>query len=278
MSSNPCNVTDSPAAVESTSAARLHKHEKFRSQFLSNERDLVVYLPPEYAQDERRGFPIFYLHDGQNLFDGSTSYIPGMDWRVDETADALIEAHTVEPMIIVGIYNTGEQRIEEYTPTPDPRLGGGRADLYGRMLVEEVMPFINSRYRVLDDPMHTGTGGSSLGGLVSLYLGLINPHVFGKVAALSPSVWWNNKGILRLASEVTPKPRLKIWLDIGTRESPTAVADTKQLRDVLIDRGWSLESDLHFCEVRGGRHNEAHWAKRVGPMLEYLFPAISSVT
>jgi predicted alpha/beta superfamily hydrolase len=276
---NSYNVTTSPdqtVLLEPSSSGRLHKHQNFRSQFLPHERDLIVYLPVEHLEDERRRFPVVYLHDGQNLFDPTTSYVPGMDWRVDETADALIQAHRIEPLIIVGIYNTGEHRLEEYTPTPDAKLGGGHADLYARMLVEEVRPFIGARYRTLDDPMHTATGGSSLGGLVSLYLGFNCPQVFGKVAALSPSVWWNNKSILRLVAESVPKPRLKIWLDIGTRESPTAVADTRDLRDALLERGWRLGDDLHFAVARGARHEEAAWAERVGPMLEYLFPATSA--
>src|SRR5262249_24611175 len=124
----------------------------------------------------------------------------------------------------------------------------------------------------------TGTGGSSLGGLVSLYLGFTYPNVFGKIAALSPSVWWNQKAILRLVAESTPKPRLKIWLDIGTRESATAVDDTEQLRDALLAKGWELGNDLHFIEARDARHDEAAWARRVGPMLEYLFPVDSSST
>jgi predicted alpha/beta superfamily hydrolase len=276
MACNPL-MTDSPeTAVQKAESPRLQKHEKFRSALLGNERDLIVYLPEEYLEDEQKRFPVFYLHDGQNLFDGTTSYVPGMDWQVDETADKLIEAKVVEPLVIVGIYNTGEQRVEEYTPTHDDKLGGGRADHYGRMLVEEVMPFINGRYRTLQDPLHTGTGGSSLGGLVSLYLGFTYPNVFGKIAALSPSVWWNQKAILSVVGEATPKPRLKIWLDIGTRESATAVDDTEQLRDALLEKGWEIDNDLHFVEARGARHNEAAWARRVGPMLEYLFPADSS--
>src|SRR5262245_22017570 len=279
MACNPCNMTETPeaaAAPQKPASPRLQKHTNFRSELLGNQRDLIVYLPPEYLQNEQQRFPVFYLHDGQNLFDGTTSYVPGMDWQVDETADALIEAKLVEPVIIVGIYNTGEQRIDEYTPTHDAKLGGGHADLYGRMLVEEVMPFINSHYRTLQDPMHTGTGGSSLGGLVSLFLGFTYPNVFGKIAALSPSVWCNNKAILGLVAEATPKPRLTIWLDIGTRESATAVDDTEQLRDALLAKGWELGNDLHFVEASGALHNEAAWARRVGPMLEYLFPEDSS--
>jgi len=109
-----------------------------------------------------------------------------------------------------------------------------------------------------------------------MYLGLTYPHIFGKVAALSPSVWWNSKAILQLVAEATPKPRLKIWLDIGTREKPGAVADTEQLRDALLSKGWSLKEDLHFLKATGARHDEASWAERVGPMLEYLFPAAIS--
>ena len=276
MSCSPTDMPQTAALLEGAAPGRLHKHEKFSSQFLPYPRDLIVYLPPEYLQDESRRFPVFYLHDGQNLFDPATSFIPGMDWRVDETADALIAAHHIEPLIIVGIYNTGDHRIEEYTPTPDAKFGGGHADLYGRMLASEIKPFIDTRYRTLQDPMHTGTGGSSLGGLVSMYLGLTYPHIFGKVAALSPSVWWNSKAILQLVAETTPKPRLKIWLDIGTREKPGAVADTEQLRDALLSKGWSLKEDLHFLKATGARHDEASWAERVGPMLEYLFPAAIS--
>src|SRR5256886_2826321 len=87
-------------------------------------------------------YPVLYLHDGQNLFDGATSFIPGQEWRVDETAQRLIGAGKIEPLIIVGVYNTGKDRINEYTPAEDPKYKlGGKADLYGRMLVEELKPF-----------------------------------------------------------------------------------------------------------------------------------------
>ena len=108
-------------------------------------------------------------------------------------------AGAVEPLIIVGIYNTGKQRIREYTPTRVPKLGGGRADRYAKFLIEEVRPFLQREYRTLSGPENTGIGGSSLGGLVSLYLGFELPHVFGKIAALSPSVWWNQRVIHRFA-------------------------------------------------------------------------------
>ena len=250
----------------------LRKHQSFCSRFLRNARDLVVYLPPGYDDQPSRHYPVLYLHDGQNLFDPSTSFIPGMDWHVGQTADQFINAGTVEPLIIVGIYNTGKARIREYTPTRVPRLGGGRADRYAKFLILELKPFIEREYRTLSGSEKTGIGGSSLGGLVSLYLGLRLPNVFGKLAALSPSVWWNQHVMHRFAAAASVRPRPSIWLDIGTREGPRIVQDVEQFRDVLLQKGWQLGKDLHFERVEGGEHNEAAWAQRVGPFLQFLYP------
>ena len=134
------------------------------------------------------------MQDGQNLFDPETSFIKGNYWRMGETADELILAGEIEPLIIVGIYNTGEHRIDEYTPVEDKRLGGGQADAYGQMLVEELKPFVDHAYRTLPGTENCGMGGSSLGGLVTLYLGLRYTWMFGKLAVMSPSVWWREPG------------------------------------------------------------------------------------
>lgn len=255
------------------SDVQLRRHEKFRSKFLRNQRSLVVYLPPGYNEQQQRRFPVLYLHDGQNLFDGSTSFIQGQDWHVGHTTDAEIQARRVEPLIIVGIYNTGKARIQEYTPTRVPRLGGGRADRYGKFLLEEVHPFMNREYRLEGGPDRTGIGGSSLGGLVSLYLGLSRPDVFGKIAALSPSVWWNQRVIHTFAAGMNVQSRPRIWLDIGTREGPRIVEDVEKYRDTLLRRGWQYERDLHYERVEGAEHNEAAWSQRVAPFLRFLYPA-----
>jgi predicted alpha/beta superfamily hydrolase len=255
------------------SGPQLIKHEQFPSRFLRNQRDLIVYLPPGYQEQAQRRFPVLFLHDGQNLFDGATSFIPGMDWHVGQTADYCIQAGLVEPLIIVGIYNAGRQRLGEYTPTRMPKLGGGRANRYAKFLLEEVRPFLLGNYRVLSGAENTGIGGSSLGGLVSLYLGLRLPHVFGKIAALSPSVWWNRRVILRFA-DAAPVDRLpRIWLDIGTREGGRIVEDVERFRDILLAKGWRLGRDVHYQRVEGAEHNEAAWAQRVAPFLQFLFPA-----
>jgi predicted alpha/beta superfamily hydrolase len=253
------------------SAPQLRKYEQFRSRFLCNQRDLIVYTPPGYAEQLTRHFPVLYLHDGQNLFDGATSFIPGQDWHVGQTADEGIQAGKVEPLIIVGMYNT-KARIREYTPTHVPKLGGGRADRYAKFLLEEVRPFIDREYRTLSGSQYTGIGGSSLGGLVSLYLGLKHLRVFGKIAALSPSVWWNQLVIHRFTQMATIEARPRIWLDIGTREGPRIVRDVEKFRDVLLEKGWKLGQDLQYERVEGAEHNEAAWAQRVGPFLQFLYP------
>ncbi|MGC2388760.1 MAG: alpha/beta hydrolase-fold protein, partial [Candidatus Acidiferrum sp.] len=200
------------------------------------------------------------------------SFIPGMDWHVGQTADYAISSGVVAPLIIVGMYNT-KARIREYTPTHVPKLGGGRADRYAKFLIDEVKPFIEREYRSSSGPENTGIGGSSLGGLVSLYLGLKFFHIFGKVAALSPSVWWNQRVMHRFAEAADVNPRPAIWLDIGTSEGPRIVQDVEQFRDVLLQKGWQLGRDLYYERVEGAQHNEAAWAQRVGPFLRFLFPA-----
>jgi predicted alpha/beta superfamily hydrolase len=251
---------------------RLVLHPDFKSEILPGCRDIIVYLPLGYDETDH-SYPVLYLHDGQNLFDGSTSYIPGGVWGVHETADELIASGQVEPLIVVGIHNAGAKRIDEYTPTSSTKMGGGKADLYGRMIVEEVKPMIDRTFRTQPDPANTGLGGSSLGGLVTLYLGLRRPDVFGKLAVLSPSVWWDHKIILNFVRDATPKPELKIWLDMGTGEGQKHLRDSELLRNLLLEQGWVDDVDLRYVRVEGGTHDEAAWGQRVAPLLEFLFPA-----
>jgi predicted alpha/beta superfamily hydrolase len=240
---------------------------------------VLVYLPPGYETNRKQRYPVLYLHDGQNLFDGATSFIKGAEWQVDETAQALIKSKAIAPVILVGISNAGKARIDEYTPTRDAGHDmGGKADLYGRMIVEELKPFIDSEYRTLPDAQSTGLGGSSLGGLVSLHLALKYPQTFGRVAVVSPSVWWDNKEILREVAALSEPPRLRIWLDIGTKEggnkgaNEETTANARLLRDALLGKGWKTGRDLKYLEVEGAEHNEHAWAQRVDPMLRFLFP------
>jgi predicted alpha/beta superfamily hydrolase len=249
------------------------RHPRFRSRFLPSEHTLLVYRPPGYRDERVRRFPVLYLHDGQNVFDRATS-ATGEEWSVDETAQRLIESGVIEPIIIVGIYNAGHRRIDQYTPTRDPRKKvGGKADAYARMLVQEIKPFIDRRYRTLRSAANTGLGGSSLGGLLTMHLGLRYHTVFNRLAVLSPSVWWNDRAIVREVEALTAKPPLRIWLDSGTGEGADVTRDTRLLRDALVRKGWASGRDLAYLEAEGGGHNEQSWAKRVEGVLRFLFPA-----
>jgi predicted alpha/beta superfamily hydrolase len=109
--------------------------------------------------------------------------------------------------------------------------------------------------------------------LVSLFIGLSRPDVFGKIAALSPSVWWNQRVIHTFTAGMNVESRPRIWLDIGTREGPRIVEDVERYRDILVRRGWQCERDLHYERLDGAEHNEAAWAQRVAPFLRFLYPA-----
>lgn len=252
-------------------AGRLEHLPPFRSALFEGERQLTVYLPPGYGQSPDRRYPVLYMQDGQNLFEPARAFVAGQHWRLRETADAAIAERRMEALIIVGIDHAGEKRISEYTPTPDPKHpGGGQADLYGRMLVEEIKPMIDARFLTRTGPADTAIGGSSLGGLVSFYLGLRHSETFGRVAAMSPSIWWNARVILEEADRFSGEP-FRLWLDIGCREGAEALRDARLLRDRLLSRGWP-SARFQFHEDRRGTHGERAWARRAGAMLEFLFP------
>ncbi|WP_253895820.1 alpha/beta hydrolase-fold protein [Corallococcus exercitus] len=238
-------------------------------------RDVIIWLPPGYEADTARRYPVLYMHDGQNLMDVSTAFAG--EWNVDETAQALVESGQVEPLIIVGIYNT-EDRIAEYTPVPFPPEypDAGRADVYGQFLIQELKPRIDAEFRTKPEAEFTGLAGSSLGGLVSMSLGLKHPDVFSRLGVVSPSVWWADRELLSEVNALSTKPALRIWEDIGTNEGSGSqaetVADAEALRDALVTKGWVLGSDLKYTVVEGGQHNEASWSARFGDILRFLYP------
>jgi predicted alpha/beta superfamily hydrolase len=258
----------------SRSSISIHIHARFASRYLQSRRDLAVYLPPGYDSSHDR-YPVLYFQDGQNLFDPATAFL-GQDWHADVTANRLIAEGAIRPFIMVGIYNAGIRRISEYTPTRDRRLRkGGKAERYAQMLVREIKPFIDREYRTRKGAKDTAVGGSSLGALVSLVCALDYPRVFGHVAAISPSVWWDDRVIVRMVDDWRSRVRPRIWLDTGTNEGDSPqqiVEDARSLRDALIRRKWVEGSDLAYCEFNGAGHNEAAWGGRLDAVLRWMFP------
>jgi predicted alpha/beta superfamily hydrolase len=105
---------------------------------------------------------------------------------------------------------------------------------------------------------------------------LQHSEIFGKLAVLSPSVWWNHRSILRTVDDLAPAlpQRPRIWLDVGDQEGRRTLADAERLQTRLEANGWREGVDQHFEVVTGGTHDEAAWAERVRPMLRFLFPAV----
>jgi predicted alpha/beta superfamily hydrolase len=254
-------------------------HHDFTSRFVPHPRTISVWLPPGYHLEPRRRYPVFYMHDGQNLFDPETAFA-GNPWWADEVTERGIRDSRVAPVIIVGVANSVD-RLREYGPR---RCGRDRAADwsrdYARFVVEEVKPFVDGAYRTLPDAEHTGIGGSSMGGLISLHMAKWYPTIIGRCAAMSPSIWWDQEYFLQNV-HVSPAwmKTCRVWLDMGTREGSSEagaaamVGRARRLAHHFARRGMRDSEGFHYEEVEGGMHNEAAWGGRLERVLQFLFPA-----
>lgn len=250
-----------PQGIETQ--GRVLRYQGFGSQVLGNQRDLFIYLPRNYQRGAKR-YPVIYAHDGQNLF-GPEALFGG--WRLERALDAAIAAGHMEEVIVIGVANT-RARMSEYMPEAD----GGEALKYGRFLSEELKPWVDRTLRTKPGREDTALLGSSLGGIVSLYLAWKRPEVFGKVGSLSGSYWLRG-----WVDQIGAKPSqpLKVWLDSGNEggSSFDSMEHTLFVRDHLLRQGLRYGQDVQHFVGYGHRHNEAAWRTRVGRSLRFLFPA-----
>jgi predicted alpha/beta superfamily hydrolase len=258
-----------------TGDLRLHE---FRSRTFQNVRFLRVWLPPGYDEPENSGrhYPVFYLNDGQNLFESISSF-NGVEWQVDETADRLIRENVIPPMIFVGIDNAGKDRMREYMPhrSLNPMLVRVLGSRYPTFLIDEVMSFIAQRYRVSVRPEHTGLGGSSLGALIALYTVAVRPDIFGRLLIESPSLWASNRQMIRQSRGVRRWPE-RIFLGTGTAEAGKPERDQSMVDDVrelagIFRRAGVDDNRLKLFVDEGATHHEAAWARRFPEALAFLF-------
>jgi enterochelin esterase-like enzyme len=268
--------TEPVAPAQQIAGGNLLLHE-LRSAIFGNTRLLRVWLPPAYDKSSSTRYPVLYLNDGQNLFDPATAFA-GVHWQVGETASRLIAEQKIPPLILVGIDNT-KNRIREYVPyrSTDPRVFFAKGKDYPNFLRYELMPLIEGQYPVLTGPEHTGLGGSSLGGLITLYTQLVAPGLFGRALIESPSLFVANRKILEQSRPFRDWPT-RTYLATGTREvgdqekDARIVGDVRELESILRAAGLD-DQRLKVRIDEGATHSESAWAARFPDALQFLFSA-----
>jgi predicted alpha/beta superfamily hydrolase len=215
-----------------------------------------VFLPPGYYENTLKHYPVLYMHDGNNLFLKEEAFL-GNTWRTDEVLGVLDRMNACDGVIVVGVHP--RDRMCEYTSP-------GYED-YGRFLVERLKPLIDAKYRTKTDAANTAVMGSSLGGVVSFYLGWQWPDIFGKVGCLSSTFGYRDDLIDRVCVE--PKRAIKIYLDSGWPADN--YEPTRAMRDRLIWKGYQPGSDLFYLAFPHAVHDENAWAQRSPIPFQFLF-------
>jgi predicted alpha/beta superfamily hydrolase len=220
-----------------------------------------VYLPASYNEGKRK-YPVLYMHDGQNVFEDSTSF--SGEWGVDEALDTL--GRRFGETIVVAVDNGGQKRMNEYSPFDMERFGKAEGEQYVDFLVNTLRPYINKEYRTKKCRKHTAVAGSSMGGLISLYAMLKYPKKIGAAGVFSPA-FWIVPGLKQMVSENAGKMKGKIYFMAGMLESETMVPDMLAIFEEADKQSKAKMVSVIRAE---GRHNEATWRKEFPVFYEWL--------
>ena len=220
---------------------------------LKRTRRIWIYLPPGYATSKKR-YGVLYMHDGQNLFDNATSY--SGEWGVDEYLDSIFKKGKKE-VIVVGIDNGLNKRMNEYNPWEFQNFGKGEGDQYVDFLVKDLKLFIDKHYRTLKNKSNTFIAGSSMGGLISLYAVLKYPQVYGGAGIFSPA-FWTASGIDSTVIADAKKVNSKLFFYAGGKEGDSMVPDMKRIEREIKERS---SSRIREKIDEDARHNETAWRK-----------------
>ncbi|MET1161875.1 MAG: alpha/beta hydrolase-fold protein [Pseudoxanthomonas sp.] len=283
MGARAAHAQATPAAAapcKSTASGDLHLHT-LKSVLFGNERQIRVLLPAGYndAANKERRYPVLYMLDGQNVFDACLSDVSHHEWSVDETVQRLAADKKIPPMIVVGVDHAGKDRAREYLPYKDfvgnPDMDEPAGKQFPDFMTREVMPLVDGHYRTLTGPPNTGIGGSSYGGVASLYALLAKPNTFGYGLIESPVLWVGMGQLVRDTSPLAAMPR-KVFVAFGGKEASDPYVSKKMIGFVH-----QLESNFHaagydqtnFRAVveADAEHTEAAWEKRLPDALVFLF-------
>jgi len=278
----PIRAENAPAAAacKSTVSGDLRLHT-LKSSIFGNERTIRVLLPPGYgdAVNKDRRYPVLYMLDGQNVFDACLSDVSHHEWSADETVQKLIAEKKIPALIVVGVDHAGKDRAREYLPYKDfignPDMDEPAGKLFPDFMTKEVMPLVDGQYRTLPGQPNTGIGGSSYGGVATLYALLAKPSVFGYGLIESPTLWIGMGQLVRDTSPLVAMP-VKVFVAFGGKEaddpanSEKMIGLIRQVETNFHAAGYD-DTNFRFVVDPEAMHTEAAWEKRLPGALTFLF-------
>jgi predicted alpha/beta superfamily hydrolase len=240
--------------------------DRFAVPQLRRRRRVSVLLPWDYHTSKKK-YPVLYLQDGQNLFDNNA---PFGTWGVDKQMAALAESHQTN-FIVVAIDHGGKERIKEYLPHPTLKWGDALGKQYAAFLKETLKPYIDTHFRTLPDREHTGIGGSSMGGLISLHAGIAYPEVYSKFMIFSPSLWAAPSVFTDVRFLLQQSPT-QFYLYVGGKEPALMLKDAEKLhKQLMLMQPDPYRLSLQFSVQQDAGHNESAWGREFPKSASWLF-------
>ncbi|MES2518809.1 MAG: alpha/beta hydrolase-fold protein [Bacteroidota bacterium] len=238
--------------------------DEFEMPQLGKKRAVSILLPHNYEKSTKR-YPVIYLQDAQNLFGSGSEF---GNWGVDKQL-AVLSAREKGDVIVVAIAHGGEDRYQEYSPYNNPKLGKGQGRKYAQFLAKTLKPYVDKNFRTIPDREATGIGGSSLGGLISIYAGLMFPEAFGRLMIFSPSLWVSPNIYFDAIDFLSHLPT-RIYVYAGGKESSAMIPNVEKLKQTLERQGVKKTVINLSLDPEGG-HSEAQWGKEFPKAMEWLF-------
>jgi predicted alpha/beta superfamily hydrolase len=240
--------------------------EDFQIPSIVRTRRVAALLPHDYYETDKH-YPVLYLQDGQNLFD---DYAPFGNWAVDKRM-AYLSERGMGDLIIIAIDHAKDKRIIEFTPSSSStHWGKGEGKRYVRFLAEDLKKFVDGHFRTKPDWQHTGIGGSSMGGLISIYAGMMYPQVYGKLLIFSPSLWVTPNIPFQLLNLKEPYHG-RVYLYGGQQESANMVPNLRRLRRAIEEQDPYSNPVFLLAIDPQGEHNEYRWGLEFPHAIKWLF-------
>lgn len=234
------------------------------------DRIVWIWTPPGYDPTREKPYAVLYMHDGQNLFDATHAY--SGEWEIDETISEYVR-QGIEGVIVVGIRNGDEHRLNEYSPSWPIKTKkltiSPKGEKYASFLVNTVVPYVDSRYNTDKRALNRGVAGSSMGGIISFYLALTYPETFNAALIFSPSFWlYENTAVKAFIKDRHDLSALRLYFYHGTAEGDYSY--TSWMKKALKEKGIK-EDNLKTVITEGGTHHEIAWLIAFKAAFPWLF-------